>query len=67
MVPVRSRAPGTGGCSPRSARIQATTPPGREMMNHSGALLAAALDYEATMAALREKEESLRLAALHDS
>jgi diguanylate cyclase (GGDEF)-like protein len=48
------------------ARIQATTPPGREMMNHSGAMLAAALDYEVTMAALREKEERLRLAALHD-
>lgn len=33
------------------------------MMNHSSALLAAALDYEVTTAALQEKEESLRLAA----
>jgi diguanylate cyclase (GGDEF)-like protein len=47
-------------------RIQATTPPGREMMNQAGALLAAALDHGAMAAALREQEEGLRNAALHD-
>lgn len=47
-------------------RIQSTTPPGREMMNHSGALLASALDYQVMMAALREQEERLRTAALRD-
>lgn len=66
LVPVRSRGGRDWGVLAAVARIQATTPPGREMMNHSSALLAAALDYEVTMAALREKEESLRLAALHD-
>jgi diguanylate cyclase (GGDEF)-like protein len=47
-------------------RIQAATPPGREMMNQSGALLSAALDRDAIVASLREKEEGLRNAALHD-
>jgi diguanylate cyclase (GGDEF)-like protein len=47
-------------------RIQASTPPGREMMNQAGALLAAALDHDAMMRALRETQESLRNAALHD-
>jgi diguanylate cyclase (GGDEF)-like protein len=35
-------------------------------MNQSGALLAAALDRQAMVASLRDKEESLRNAALHD-
>ncbi|MEU4240648.1 GGDEF domain-containing protein [Actinoplanes sp. NPDC026619] len=65
LVPVRSRNADWGVLA-AVGRIQSTTPPGREMMNHSGALLAAALDYEVTMAALRDKEESLRNAALHD-
>jgi diguanylate cyclase (GGDEF)-like protein len=65
LVPVRSPNRDWGVLAAVS-RIQATTPPGREMMNHSGALLAAALDYEVMMASLREKEEGLRNAALHD-
>ncbi|GIF25336.1 diguanylate cyclase (GGDEF)-like protein [Actinoplanes tereljensis] len=65
LVPVRSRNADWGVLA-AVGRIQSTTPPGREMMNHSGALLAAALDYEVTMAELRDKEESLRNAALHD-
>jgi diguanylate cyclase (GGDEF)-like protein len=65
VVPIRSRN-ADWGMMAAVGRIQSTTPPGREMMNHSGALLAAALDYEVTMAALRDKEESLRNAALHD-
>ncbi|WP_203903695.1 substrate-binding and GGDEF domain-containing protein [Virgisporangium aliadipatigenens] len=47
-------------------RIQASTPPGREMMNQSGALLAAALDHDAMVHALHATQESLRNAALHD-
>ncbi|WP_203817604.1 substrate-binding and GGDEF domain-containing protein [Paractinoplanes ferrugineus] len=65
LAPVRSREADWGVLA-AVGPIQSTTPPGREMMNHSGALLAAALDYEVTMAALRDKEESLRNAALHD-
>ena len=65
LVPVRSRNRGWGVLA-AVGRIQSATPPGREMMNHSGALLAAALDYEVMMAALRAQEESLRDAALHD-
>ncbi|MFI7541952.1 diguanylate cyclase domain-containing protein [Actinoplanes sp. NPDC049599] len=65
VVPVRSAARDWGALA-AVGRIQATTPPGREMMNHSGALLAAALDREAMVASLREKEERLRSAALHD-
>ncbi len=65
LVPVRHRARDWGVLA-AVGRIQTTTPPGREMMNQSGALLAAALDYSAMMDALREKEEGLRNAALHD-
>ena len=65
LVPVRSRTRDWGVLA-AVTRIQSATPPGREMMNHSGALLAAALDYEVMMASLREKEEGLRNAALHD-
>jgi diguanylate cyclase (GGDEF)-like protein len=65
VVPVRSAARDWGLLA-AVGRIQATTPPGREMMNQSGALLAAALDHRAMAAALRDKEESLRNAALHD-
>ncbi|BCY13244.1 GGDEF domain-containing protein [Actinoplanes sp. L3-i22] len=64
-VPVRSRARDWGMLA-AVGRIQSTTPPGREMMNHSGALLASALDYQVMMAALREQEERLRTAALRD-
>ncbi|MEV6303311.1 GGDEF domain-containing protein [Actinoplanes sp. NPDC051861] len=65
VVPIRSRARDWGMLS-AVGRIQSTTPPGREMMNHSGALLAQALDYQVMMAALREQEERLRTAALRD-
>ncbi|KUL41814.1 substrate-binding and GGDEF domain-containing protein [Actinoplanes awajinensis] len=64
-VPVRSRAKDWGMLA-AVGRIQSTTPPGREMMNHSGALLASALDYQVMMTALREQEERLRTAALRD-
>jgi len=47
-------------------RIQDDTPPGREMMNHSGALLTAALDREVLMQSLHEQETELRRLALHD-
>jgi diguanylate cyclase (GGDEF)-like protein len=65
VVPVRSAA-NDWGLLAAVGRIQATTPPGRELMNQSGALLAAALDRQAMVASLRDKEESLRNAALHD-
>ncbi len=65
VVPVRSPARDWGYLA-AVGRIQATTPPGREMMNQSGALLATALDHRAMVAALRESQESLRAAALHD-
>jgi diguanylate cyclase (GGDEF)-like protein len=65
VVPVKSAARDWGVLA-AVGRIQASTPPGREMMNHSGALLAAALDHDAMVQALREKEEGLRNAALHD-
>jgi diguanylate cyclase (GGDEF)-like protein len=65
VVPIRSTSRDWGLLA-AVGRIQATTPPGREMMNQSGALLAAALDHAAMAAALREKEDSLRNAALHD-
>ncbi|BEL07100.1 hypothetical protein Q0Z83_052910 [Actinoplanes sichuanensis] len=57
-VPVRSRMRDWGMLA-AVGRIQSTTPPGREMMNHSGSLLAKALDY-------RVVEERLRTAAMHD-
>ncbi|MEU4688885.1 GGDEF domain-containing protein [Actinoplanes sp. NPDC023714] len=65
IAPIRSRARDWGMLA-AVGRIQSTTPPGREMMNHSGSLLAKALDYQVTMAALREQEERLRTAALRD-
>jgi diguanylate cyclase (GGDEF)-like protein len=65
VVPIRSMSRDWGMLA-AVGRIQATTPPGREMMNQSGALLAAALDHGAMAAALREKEAGLRNAALHD-
>ncbi|MBB2947498.1 diguanylate cyclase (GGDEF)-like protein [Actinoplanes lutulentus] len=65
VAPVRSRARDWGMLA-AVGRIQSTTPPGREMMNHSGSLLGKALDYQVTMAALREQEERLRTAALRD-
>jgi diguanylate cyclase (GGDEF)-like protein len=65
VVPVKSQSCDWGLLA-AVGRIQASTPPGREMMNHSGALLAAALDHDAMVQELREKEESLRNAALHD-
>ncbi|MFI6072453.1 diguanylate cyclase domain-containing protein [Actinoplanes sp. NPDC051343] len=65
VVPVRSST-NDWGLLAAVGRIQATTPPGRELMNQSGALLAAALDRQAMVASLRDKEESLRSAALHD-
>ncbi|WP_328471671.1 GGDEF domain-containing protein [Actinoplanes sp. NBC_00393] len=58
VVPVRTRARDWGLLA-AVGRIQSTTPPGREMMNHSGALLATALDYHVL-------EDKLRNAALRD-
>jgi diguanylate cyclase (GGDEF)-like protein len=57
-VPVRSRTRDWGMLA-AVGRIQSATPPGREMMNHSGSLLAKALDY-------RVMEERLRTAAMRD-
>ena len=65
VVPVRSSTRDWGVLA-AVTHIQSATPPGREMMNQSGALLAAALDHDAMVASLREKEEELRNAALHD-
>jgi diguanylate cyclase (GGDEF)-like protein len=65
VVPIRNAARDWGALA-AVGRIQTTTPPGREMMNQSGALLAAALDYAAMMDELHDKEEGLRNAALHD-
>lgn len=65
VVPIRSTSR-DWGLMAAVGRIQATTPPGREMMNQSGALLAAALDHDAMAAFLRRTEEGLRNAALHD-
>jgi diguanylate cyclase (GGDEF)-like protein len=57
-VPLRSRLRDWGVLA-AVGRIQSATPPGREMMNHSGSLLAKALDY-------RVVEERLRTAAMRD-
>ena len=65
VVPVRSTARDWGLLATVGA-IQSRTPPGRELMNESGALLAVALDQESMMASLREQEERLRQAALYD-
>jgi diguanylate cyclase (GGDEF)-like protein len=65
VVPVRSTSRDWGLLA-AVARIQASTPPGREMMNQAGALLATALDHGAMVAALRDSEDGLRNAALHD-
>ncbi|MEV0900501.1 GGDEF domain-containing protein [Actinoplanes sp. NPDC049802] len=58
VVPIRTRARDWGMLA-AVGRIQSTTPPGREMMNHSGSLLAKALDYGVM-------QEKLRQAALRD-
>ncbi|HWS38686.1 MAG TPA: GGDEF domain-containing protein [Actinoplanes sp.] len=58
VVPVRSPVRDWGLLA-AVGRIQSTTPPGREMMNHSGSLLSKALDY-------RVMEERLRSAAMRD-
>ena len=65
VVPIRS-ATRDWGVLAAVGHIQESTPPGSEMMNQSGALLAAALDRGALVAALREQEQRLRDAALHD-
>ena len=65
VVPVRSESRDWGVLAAVAA-IQATTPPGRELMNQAGALLAVALDRDAMLRALREQEERLRQAALYD-
>jgi diguanylate cyclase (GGDEF)-like protein len=46
--------------------IEAAVPTGREMMNQWAALLTIALDHEAVLESLREREERLRYAALYD-
>ncbi|WP_164842511.1 substrate-binding and GGDEF domain-containing protein [Actinoplanes solisilvae] len=65
VVPIRS-ATRDWGMLAAVGHIQESTPPGSEMMNHSGAMLAAALDRGAMVTALREQEQQLRDAALHD-
>jgi diguanylate cyclase (GGDEF)-like protein len=65
LVPVRTQAHDWGVLS-AVGRIQDTTPPGREMMNHSGALLGVALDHNTMLRSLMEQEERLRQAALYD-
>jgi diguanylate cyclase (GGDEF)-like protein len=65
VVPVRSEAHDWGVLA-AVGRIQDTTPPGREMMNNSSALLALALEQHALLRSLHESEERLRQAALHD-
>jgi diguanylate cyclase (GGDEF)-like protein len=65
VVPVRSDSRDWGMLAAVAA-IQATTPPGRELMNQSGAMLAVALDRDAMLRSLREQEERLRQAALYD-
>jgi diguanylate cyclase (GGDEF)-like protein len=47
-------------------RIQDSTPAGREMMNHSGALLTVALEHDSMLRSLHEQEERLRQTALYD-
>ena len=65
VVPVRSGARDWGVLA-AVGTIQDTTPPGREMMNHSGSLLAVALDHAAVLQSLHDQQEQLRRAALHD-
>jgi diguanylate cyclase (GGDEF)-like protein len=65
LVPIRSSTRDWGVLAVVTS-INTTAPPGSELMNQSGALLAAALDYTAILEALRDKEEVLRSAALHD-
>jgi diguanylate cyclase (GGDEF)-like protein len=65
VVPVRTQTHDWGVLS-AVGRIQATTPPGREMMNHAGALLGVALDHDTMLRSLRKQEERLRRAALYD-
>jgi diguanylate cyclase (GGDEF)-like protein len=65
VVPVRSKTRDWGLFS-AIGTIQSTTPPGREMMNHSGSLLAVALDHTAVLRSLHEQKEQARHAALHD-
>jgi diguanylate cyclase (GGDEF)-like protein len=65
VVPVRNETDDWGLLA-AVGRIQDTTPPGREMMNHSGALLALALAHNSLLSSLHESEERLRHAASHD-
>jgi len=57
VVPVRNESRDWGVLA-AVGRIQDATPPGREMMNHSGSLLAVALDRKAMHHSLQEKERS---------
>ena len=65
VVPVRSHER-DWGLMAAVGRIQDSTPPGREMMNHSGSLLAVALDHDTVLRSLTEQKEQLRRAALYD-
>src|SRR3569833_498625 len=65
VVPVRSTGRDWGMLA-TVGPIQSKTPPGRELMNQSGALLAVALDQETMLASVLEQEERLRRAALYD-
>jgi diguanylate cyclase (GGDEF)-like protein len=65
VVPVRT-ASRDWGMLAAVGRIQDSTPPGRETMNHSAALLALALDHDTVLRSLHEQKERLRRAALYD-
>jgi DNA-binding LacI/PurR family transcriptional regulator/signal transduction histidine kinase len=55
LVPVRNESRDWGVLA-AVGRIQHSTPPGREMMNQSGALLVVALERKAMLESLQEKE-----------
>ncbi len=63
LVPVRTESRDWGVLA-ALGRIQDSTPPGREMMNHSGALLAVALDRAAMLRSLHEQKE-ISIAGAH--
>lgn len=65
VVPVRGERRDWGLLA-AVGRIQDDTPPGREMMNHSGAVLTAALDRQVMLEALQQQQDQLQRMALHD-
>jgi DNA-binding LacI/PurR family transcriptional regulator/signal transduction histidine kinase len=63
VVPVRN-ASRDWGVLATVGRIQDSTPPGRETVNHSGSLLVAALERSAMLRSLQEQEE-IAIASAH--